>query len=70
MNSHATHKILQSRFKKCAFYFPLGGGSIDVGLLGENHHKINFIAGEDLLLFEYVVHLLWITSYTTVFNNY
>jgi hypothetical protein len=69
MNSHATHKILQSCFKKCAFYFPLGG-SIDVGLLGENHHKIDFIAGEGLLLFEYVVHLLWITSYTTVFINY
>ena len=32
---------------------PLGGGHpIDVGLLGENHHKINLIAGEGLLLSE------------------
>jgi hypothetical protein len=25
-----------------------GGVSIDVGLLGENHHKISLVVGEDL----------------------
>ena len=40
-------------------------GSIDVGLLHENHHKINLIAGEDLLLNEGIVPILWIASYTT-----
>jgi hypothetical protein len=40
--------ILKSRLKERAFYFPLEG-SIDVGLLSENLHKINLIVGEDLL---------------------
>ena len=31
----------------------------------KNHHKMNLIASEDLLLNEDVVLLLWITSYTT-----
>ena len=38
------------------------GGSIDVGLLSENHHQISLIASEDLLLNEDIVSLLWITS--------
>ena len=38
---------------------------MDVGLLGENHHKIKLIASEDPLLNEGVVPLLWITAYTT-----
>ena len=33
------------------------GGSIDVGLLGENHHKFNLIVGESLLSNEGFVHL-------------
>jgi hypothetical protein len=52
-----------SRLKERVFYSPLGG-FINVGLLGENHHKINLIAGENPLLDEGVVPLLWITSYT------
>ena len=52
----------QSRLKE-TFSFQLGG-SVDVGLLSENHHKINLIAGEDLLFNESVVPLLSITSYT------
>jgi hypothetical protein len=41
---------------KSTFDFPLGGGSIGVGLLGENHHNINLIGmGEGLLLNEGVV---------------
>jgi hypothetical protein len=42
-----------------------GGWSIDVGLLNENHHKINLIVGENLLLTEGVIPFLWIKSYTT-----
>ena len=38
------------------------GGSLDAGLLSENHHKTNLIVGEDLLLNEGVVPLLWIAS--------
>ena len=38
-------------------------GPIDVGLLGENHHKINLIACGSLLLNEGVVPFLWIISY-------
>jgi hypothetical protein len=34
------------------------GVLIDVGLLGENHHKINLIGGEDVLLNEFVVPIL------------
>ena len=45
-----------------------GGGSIDIGLLGENHHKINLIASECLLLNEGVAPL-WYTSYTTLLNG-
>ena len=37
----------------------------DVELLSVNQHKVNLIAGEDLLLNEGVVPLLWIASYTT-----
>ena len=50
-NSHATYTNLQSRLKEGAFYCQLGG-SIDVGLLSEYHHKISFIAGEHFLLNE------------------
>ena len=40
-------------------------GSVDGGLLGGSHHKINVIAGEGLLSDKgIVVCLLWITSYT------
>jgi hypothetical protein len=38
--------------------------SIDVGLLGENLHKINLIACEGLLLHEGDVLHLWIASYS------
>jgi hypothetical protein len=34
------------------------GGSMNVGLLSENHHKVNFIASQDLLLSEGVVLLM------------
>ena len=37
----------------------------DVGLLSESHHKINLTAGDDLLLDEGAVPLLWTTSYAT-----
>ena len=33
-------------------------------LLHENHHNINLVAGEDLLLYEGVLPLLWIISCT------
>ena len=39
-------------------------GSIDVGLLGENHHKINLVAQDCFI--KGVVPLLWIISYTTL----
>ena len=39
-----------------AFYSPLG--TIDARLLGECHHKTNYIVGEDVLLNESVVPLL------------
>jgi hypothetical protein len=42
---------------------------IDVGLLSENHHKINLIAGKDILLNEGVVPLLWIASYTALLRG-
>lgn len=58
------YKILQSRLKGRAFYFPQGR-SINVGLLSENHHLNNLVAGDDLLSNEGVDLLLWITSYTT-----
>ena len=53
----------QSRFKERAFYYQLGS-FIDVGLLRDNHHKINLIASEDLLLNEGIVPLMWINSFT------
>lgn len=40
-----------------------GEGAINVGLLGENCHKITSIVSESLLLNEDVVPLLWNTSY-------
>ena len=46
-----------------------GGRFIDVGLLGENHHKINLIVGESLLLHEDIIPLLCITSYTTLLSK-
>ena len=61
---YATYKNLQNRLKERAFYSPLpaggGGGSwsTDVGLLSENQHKVNLVAGEDLLLNEGDVPLL------------
>jgi hypothetical protein len=42
------------------------GRFIDVGLVGENHHKISLIVGEDPLLNEGVVPFLCITSYTSL----
>jgi hypothetical protein len=47
--------------RKEPFTRPLGGRL----LLRENHHKINLIAGEDLLLNEGVIPLSWTTSCTT-----
>jgi hypothetical protein len=62
INSYATYRNSQSCHKERAFYRELGG-SIDVELLSENHHKRSLTVGEDLLLNEGVVPLLWITSY-------
>jgi hypothetical protein len=42
-----------------------GGLCIDVGLVGEIHHNISLVVGEDLLLNEGLVSLSWINSYTT-----
>ena len=56
--------IFQSCLKEKDVYHPLGG-SIDVGLLGENHHKINLFACEDHLSIKGVVPFLWIISFTT-----
>ena len=53
INSYATYRNLQSRLKERVFYSTRGG--VDVGLLSENHHNINFIMSEDPLS--------WITSY-------
>ena len=47
-----------------------GGVSLDACLLNENHHKINLIISEDLLLNEGVVLLFWINSYTTLWSQY
>ena len=55
--------MLAKSFKDC--YYPQERGGINVGLLGENCHKINMIASESLLLNEDDVPLLWNTSYTT-----
>ena len=40
------------RDEPCTHHY---GGSTDVGLLGENHHKINLIISEGLLAGEGVV---------------
>ena len=45
------YRVWKSHLKERAFYSPLGR-SIGVGLLGENHHKINLITGENPLLNE------------------
>lgn len=55
--------------KKRALYFPLGrgvggGGSIDVGLVGDNHHKLNLVMSN-----EGIVPLLWSTSYTPLLSK-
>ena len=42
---------------------------MDVGLVSMNHHKISLIVGEDFLLNEGVVPLLWTASYTTLFSK-
>ena len=68
INSYATYKNSHRRSKERVFYSPLGG-STDVEVLGENHHKINLIVGEDPLLYEDVVPLLWITSYTALLSR-
>ena len=56
-------KILKVVSRERAFSSQLGG-SIDFGLLSENHHKVSFIIGNDLLLNEDVVPLLWNFFYT------
>ena len=61
-------KLLKATIKK-EFYYCQLREFIDVGLLSENHHKINLIVGEDLLQNEGVVPLSWITSYTTSLNR-
>ena len=45
------------------------GGSIDVGLLGGNCHKMSRIVGENLLLNGGVVPGLWNTSYTVLLSK-
>ena len=66
INSYVTCKNSQRHIKEKSILLSTrgGGGFIDVGLLGGNHHKINLVAGKDLQLNEGVVFLLWITSYT------
>lgn len=54
----------QSCNKKRALYFPLGRGSIDVGLVGDNHHKLNLVMSN-----EGIVPLLWSTSYTPLLSK-
>ena len=56
INLYANYRNSQSCLKERAFYSPLGG-LLMIGLLSENHHKINIIVGEDLLLNEGVVPL-------------
>lgn len=61
-NSYATYKVRKVFFMKKFFMRK----SIDARLLSENlNHKLNLIAGDDLLFYEGVVLLLWTTSYTT-----
>ena len=57
-----TCEIQKISLRNKPFYHILGG-SIDVGLLGENHHIISLIAGESILLGEDIIPHLWITSY-------
>ena len=63
LNSYVIYINLQVILRKEPFTLRWGG-SIDVGLLSENHHKTSYIASEDRLLNEGVIPLLWITSYT------
>ena len=74
IKSHATYKTSRGCLKERAFYCQLcvcvGGVSLDACLLNENHHKINLIISEDLLLNEGVVLLFWINSYTTLWSQY
>lgn len=53
-----TYRDLKFVLRNKSFTILKGGGSIDIGLLGENDHKINLIVGESLLLNEDVVSLL------------
>ena len=75
-NQYIVYEIIKTIKKSYATYIDLlklsygkglllsNRGSINVGLLGENDHNIDLIVGEDLLLNEVVVPLVWITSYT------
>ena len=48
IKSYAAYRNSQSCLQIRAFYSRLGGSS-DVALLSENHHKINLITREDLM---------------------
>ena len=57
---HATYMNSQSCLRNEPFNFHLGEGLfIDVGLVGDNHHKLKLVLSN-----EGVVPLLWSTSYT------
>ena len=62
-----------TKFYKVVFRnrpFSLHCGGIDARLLGEIHHKINLIGGEDLLLSGGVVPLLWINKWGEMATSY
>ena len=61
------HKFTKSSWEKTLLYSTRG--SIDVGLLGENYHKISLIVGEDLHLNEGVVPLSWGPSYIALLSK-
>ena len=67
MNSYATYRDLLAFQEMSLLLFT--GDSIDVGLLGENHHKLSFIVGEGLRFHKGVVPLLWITSHIVLLSG-
>ena len=68
---YATYKVLQKLFQDInLLLFSRGGGrSIDVGLLGENGHKMVLVTGERFLLNEDILHLLWSTFYKALLSG-
>jgi hypothetical protein len=60
-------KFLLWSFLKCVAWGLLMShkGCVEVGLVGEDHLKINLITCKSLLLDEGMLNLLWNTPYTT-----